>query len=59
MPSLSGAPLTLLPIFLFSLFASGLPTFTPVLPPSYPLAVRNPYLSGESNQPQRVHMLSY
>lgn len=24
------------------------PTFTPFLPPSYPLAVRNPYLSGES-----------
>lgn len=22
--------------------------FTPVLPPSYPLAVRNPYLSGKS-----------
>ncbi len=24
------------------------PSYTPVLPPSYPLAVRNPYLSGES-----------
>lgn len=23
-------------------------TFSPILPPSYPLAVRNPYLSGES-----------
>lgn len=23
--------------------------FTPVLPPSYPLAVRNPYLSGKTS----------
>lgn len=26
--------------------SSGSPSFTPVLPPSYPLAVRNPYLSA-------------
>jgi len=28
--------------------SSGSPYFTPLLPPSYPLAVRNPYLSGTS-----------
>jgi hypothetical protein len=26
-------------------------TFTPILPPSYPLAVRNPYLSGKLFNP--------
>ncbi|KAK5127457.1 hypothetical protein LTR85_006796 [Meristemomyces frigidus] len=36
----------MLSVLLFVLFASGTPTFTPVLPPSYPLAVRNPYLSA-------------
>lgn len=32
-----------------SLFAIGssAQTFTPIVPPSYPLAVKNPYLSGE------------
>ncbi|KAK4549818.1 hypothetical protein LTR36_005119 [Oleoguttula mirabilis] len=46
MPSLSSAPFSLLSIFLFLLFVACSPTFTPVLPPSYPLAVRNPYLSA-------------
>lgn len=27
--------------------AVGEASFTPILPPSYPLAVRNPYLSGK------------
>lgn len=34
--------------YLFAVFAtsSSAASFTPILPPSYPLAVRNPYLSG-------------
>jgi uncharacterized membrane protein SirB2 len=36
---------TLLTITIGSATADA--TFTPILPPSYPLAVRNPYLSGE------------
>ena len=27
-------------------FAAAAPLFTPILPPAYPLAVKNPYLSG-------------
>lgn len=36
-------------VFLANLYvpvAKAEPTFSPILPPSYPLAVRNPYLSG-------------
>jgi hypothetical protein len=36
---------TLLTITIGSATADAI--FTPILPPSYPLAVRNPYLSGE------------
>jgi hypothetical protein len=36
---------TLLTITIGSATADA--NFTPILPPSYPLAVRNPYLSGE------------
>jgi hypothetical protein len=40
---------TLLTITIGSVTADA--TFTPILPPSYPLAVRNPYLSGELSNP--------
>jgi uncharacterized membrane protein len=40
---------TLLAITIGSVTADA--TFTPILPPSYPLAVRNPYLSGELSNP--------
>lgn len=50
---LSGIPFGLpsmvkLGSYLFAVFATSTSaaSFTPILPPSYPLAVRNPYLSG-------------
>lgn len=42
---LCGLVVALLTITIGSVTADA--TFTPILPPSYPLAVRNPYLSGE------------
>lgn len=36
-------------------FTTGQASFTPVLPPSYPLAVRNPYLSGKAS----IYILQY
>ena len=33
-------------VSLFVDFTSAAPTHTPLLPPSYPLMVRNPYFSG-------------
>lgn len=34
--------------------ALGAPTFNPILPPSYPLAVKNPYLSGTIAQTPHI-----
>lgn len=51
--------LALTVLILFSNLSIAKPTFTPVLPPSYPLAVRNPYLSGESHPLHRSeHVLT-
>ena len=41
--------ITLLTITIGSVTADA--TFTPIIPPSYPLAVRNPYLSGKPLDP--------
>lgn len=50
--------LYILPAF-SSLFwqAYSAPTFKPLLPPSYPLAVRSPYLSGKNIPSSYIHIL--
>ena len=49
MPSLATTMLRYLSLLLFAHLARSAPSFTPVQPPSYPLAVTSPYLSGESS----------